>query len=57
MSQEEINNLKNHQLLEICGLEIFKSISKNKVIEDTRGEPGGVTNENRFLNKNRNGQI
>jgi hypothetical protein len=57
MPEDDINNLKNHQLLEICGLEIFKTISKNKVIEDTRGEPGGVTSGNRFLKKNKNGEI
>lgn len=55
MSDSDMNNLKNHQLLEICGLEIFKTISKKKVIEDTRGEPGDVSKGNRFLKKMKNG--
>lgn len=38
MPEADINQLKNHQLLEVCGLEIFKNISKKKVIEDIRGE-------------------
>lgn len=57
MQETDINKLKNHQLLEICGLEIFKTISKKKVVEDTRGEPGGVTNGNSFLKKSQNGKI
>ena len=35
---ENKKNLKNHQMLEICGVEIFKKIQRKKIIRDTQKE-------------------
>lgn len=37
---EEKKNLKNHQLLEICGVNIFKKIERKKIIERSSKERG-----------------
>lgn len=39
---EENKNLKNHQLLEICGVNIFKKIERKKIIEKSSKERGNA---------------
>ena len=38
-------NLKNHQLLEISGVEIFKKIQRKKIIENSKKESIDALNE------------
>jgi hypothetical protein len=33
---EDQKKLKNHQLLEICGEDIFKKIKRKKILQNTR---------------------
>ena len=37
---EENKNLKNHQLLEKCGVNIFKKIERKKIIEKSSTDRG-----------------
>lgn len=44
MAKEE-QNLKNHQLLEICGVQIFKKIQHKKKLEKLKSGRVNPTNE------------
>ncbi len=43
MTQEQ-KNLKNHQLLEICGEDIFKKIKRKKIIKTSRDNGNSLLN-------------
>lgn len=45
------NNLKNKQILETCGVEIFKKIQRKKVIADAKGSTKGLLNIKQLLDK------
>ena len=40
------NELKNHQLLEVCGIEIFRKIQRKQIIEDAKDESEQVVEAN-----------
>ncbi len=44
MAAEILKNLKNHQTLEMCAMEIFKKIQKKKIVEDAKWENGDYKN-------------
>ena len=46
MAQEE-QNLKNHQLLEICGVQIIKKIQRKKTLEKLKSGRVTQTNESK----------
>ncbi len=45
------NNLKNKQILETCGVEIFKKIQRKKVIADAKGKSKNLLNFKKIFDK------
>lgn len=41
--EENTQELKNHQLLEICGVKIFKQIERKVILEKSKNEFTGKT--------------
>lgn len=45
MSDDKIDNSKNRQLLEICGMEMFRKIQRKKLEEDEKSDNESLLNE------------